>query len=44
MKAVPAPGPYVVGSVEEFRMAPKDGCHTMLHKGAEICGANVWHP
>ena len=25
-------------------MAPKGDCHTMLRKGAEICGVNVWHP
>jgi hypothetical protein len=28
IKEEPAPAPYVIGSIEEFCMAPNDACHT----------------
>jgi hypothetical protein len=43
IKGVPAPDPYVVGSVDEFRMAPKGGCHTALDISPCFQRKTVWH-
>jgi hypothetical protein len=43
IKGAPAPAPYVIGSVEEFCMAPNDTCHTTPDISHCSQRETVWH-